>query len=209
MDTGVPQGRRREKERANLQGTGSCTALEEEPPEEPGRQLAPVATWPAAGHALARRRRALGLGIDEASRGTRISSQVLADLEAGQDLPDSRKVPALGYLRRYANYLGLDGDALALSLLEQWSRQPAAAGPSRASAARQRWAPASAARSHAARPPWLAPIPWLAPSLPPQPCRWSLPPGATVTRATAGAPCPPARRRWTGGRVMGSKSLSG
>jgi transcriptional regulator with XRE-family HTH domain len=81
---------------------------------------------PAPGTLLAEERAARGLTLDQAAAATRIRAHHLAALEAGrlEDLPGP--VYTRGYMRAYADYLGLDGDRL-LSELEPG---PIPTGPS-------------------------------------------------------------------------------
>ncbi len=70
----------------------------------------------ATGRMLERTRRERGLALEEVERATGIRAGVLNGLEREDSgaLPDAVYVPIL--LRRYADYLGLDGEKLAREL---------------------------------------------------------------------------------------------
>ena len=70
------------------------------------------------GENLRQAREQLGLTLEEAERATRIRARHLAALEAGDldSLPSS--VQARGFLKNYAEFLGLDADALLLRYAE-------------------------------------------------------------------------------------------
>ena len=69
-------------------------------------------------------------GLDLLAVHDRLSRPItqLEALERGDlaSLPD--QALALSTLRRYAAFLGLDGDALALRMIDAWSAAPAVAG---------------------------------------------------------------------------------
>ena len=69
-----------------------------------------AADLPSAGEALRRQREALGLDLDDVAVVLRVKARYLAGLEAGR--PDELPGPsyALGFMRTYADYLGLDAD---------------------------------------------------------------------------------------------------
>lgn len=68
------------------------------------------------GRVLERARKDRGLSLEEAERATKIRKRYLEGLENDDYtvLPDA--VYAQGFLKTYANFLGLDGDSLALEL---------------------------------------------------------------------------------------------
>ena len=72
----------------------------------------PVAAPRSAAEALRRQREALGLDLDDVAAVLRIKPRYLAGLEAGR--PDQLPGPsyALGFMRTYADYLGLDADEM-------------------------------------------------------------------------------------------------
>ena len=78
----------------------------------PDSDARPAADLSSAGEALRRKREALGLDLDDVAAVLRIKSRYLAGLEAGRpdELPGTSY--ALGFMRTYASYLGLDADEL-------------------------------------------------------------------------------------------------
>ncbi|MBX3002566.1 MAG: DUF4115 domain-containing protein [Anaerolineales bacterium] len=96
------------------------------------------------GHALSQQRQQRGLTLEQASEATHIRRHYLQALEAGDfgALPSAAQVR--GFLRAYASYLDLDGEALLAQL-----RQPSASDP----------APAAGAPPAAAQPTRPAPEP--------------------------------------------------
>lgn len=65
------------------------------------------------GERLRTRRAELGLTLRDAQMATKIQERYLAALEAGDDSILPGEVYAKGYIRSYANFLGLDGQVLA------------------------------------------------------------------------------------------------
>jgi transcriptional regulator with XRE-family HTH domain len=85
------------------------------------------------GQTLCDARERLGLTLDEVERATHIRARHLEALErdAWDALPSP--VQARGFLRNYADFLGLDADAVLLQYVEaQQTRRSALAAPSRA-----------------------------------------------------------------------------
>jgi len=72
----------------------------------------PVAARRLAGEALRRQREALGLDLDDVTAVLRIKPRYLAALEAGRPDPLPGPSYALGFMRTYADYLGLDTDEM-------------------------------------------------------------------------------------------------
>ena len=71
---------------------------------------------PGIGRLLEHKRKEQGLSLDEVEQATKIRKRYLTGLERDDYavLPDA--VYARGFLKTYANYLGLDGEAFALEL---------------------------------------------------------------------------------------------
>lgn len=93
------------------------------------------------GQTLCDARERLGLTLDEVERATHIRERHLEALEreAWDALPSS--VQARGFLRNYADFLGLDPDAILLQYVEvQQQRRSALAEPARQGAAEERTA---------------------------------------------------------------------
>ena len=78
----------------------------------PDSDAKPPADLPSAGEALRRQREALGLDLEDVAAVLRIKSRYLAGLEADRsdELPGTSY--ALGFMRTYADYLGLDADEM-------------------------------------------------------------------------------------------------
>ena len=93
----------------------------------------------AIGQTLSGAREQLGLTLEEAERATHIRARHLEALEreAWDALPSP--VQARGFLHNYADFLGLDPDAILLQYVEvQQQRRSAIAAPTRPSAATER-----------------------------------------------------------------------
>ncbi|MCX6069839.1 MAG: helix-turn-helix transcriptional regulator [Chloroflexi bacterium] len=93
----------------------------------------------AIGQTLSGAREQLGLTLEEAERATHIRARHLEALEreAWDALPSP--VQARGFLHNYADFLGLDPDAILLQYVEvQQQRRSAMAAPTRPSAATER-----------------------------------------------------------------------
>src|SRR5919205_3149525 len=77
---------------------------------------------PEIGRYLEQKRKERGLSLEEVEQATKIRKRYLTGLEREDYtiLPDA--VYARGFLKTYANYLGLDGDALSQQLKS--SRKP-------------------------------------------------------------------------------------
>lgn len=81
------------------------------------------------GHELRRAREAKGLTIKDVQAETKIRSKYLEAIEDGDLSVIPGEVYAKGFVRSYANFLGLDGGAI-LDKYKQWKAgQPAADGP--------------------------------------------------------------------------------
>ena len=89
--------------------------LAEEPPESITEPFGPR----SAGDELRQRREALGLDLGDVAAALRIKPAYLAVLEAGrpEELPGA--VYAIGFMRAYANHLGLDGGAMVRCLKQE------------------------------------------------------------------------------------------
>ncbi len=81
------------------------------------------------GDQLRRARQTKGLTIADAARATRIKARYLEALEEGRwhDLPGP--VQARGFMRNYAAFLGLEGDALTTAFIHEAEQAPAPAVP--------------------------------------------------------------------------------
>lgn len=76
------------------------------------------------GDTLQQRRALLGLGLDEAAAALRIKPGFLAALEEGRPAALPGRAYAIGFLRAYGDYLGLDSD----ELLRRFKRETAGLG---------------------------------------------------------------------------------
>jgi cytoskeletal protein RodZ len=94
----------------------------------------PTVDLPAFGRWLVRERELRGLGRDEVTRATRLAPGVVEALESGEERRIPPRAYVVGYLRAYAQAVGLDADEVVLRFQE-------AAGPARAPAAARRTAP--------------------------------------------------------------------
>lgn len=74
----------------------------------------------AIGSVLRQRREALGITVDQVQEATKIRSRYLLALENDEFSQIPAEIYALGFLRAYARYLGLDGEAL----IRAWRSQP-------------------------------------------------------------------------------------
>jgi transcriptional regulator with XRE-family HTH domain len=103
------------------------------------------------GERLGEARERLGLTLEEAERSTRIRAHYLAALEAGRldSLPSP--VHARGFLKNYAEFLGLDAESLLLDYADVIQSRRAHMRPAVEAAA-----PRRSVRIHARRPRWLS-----------------------------------------------------
>jgi len=104
--------------------------------DEPGATGEGLATF---GRWLVRERELRGLGRDEVTRATRLAPGVVEALESGEEGRIPPRAYVVGYLRSYAQAVGLDADEVVLRFHE-------AAGPAgapRAAAPRRRVAPSA------------------------------------------------------------------
>ena len=83
----------------------------------------------AVGQQLRRAREERSLTIEEAAKTTRIRAHYLTAMEAGEfdKLPST--VQMRGFLRAYADYLNLDGDALVAALADEQNETPPPPAP--------------------------------------------------------------------------------
>lgn len=95
-------------------------AAETAPPEEapPVAEQAPVSRFVQVGQKLAEQRKLLGISLEEIERHTHLRIRYLQALEAGDldGLPSP--VQGRGMLKNYADFLGLDSDALLLTFAD-------------------------------------------------------------------------------------------
>lgn len=82
------------------------------PKDRQGRELDIALPEPSFGAMLADRRRELGLDITDVCAVTRISPQVLADMEAQRPIRNLHAVFVRGFVRSYSEALGLDPEAV-------------------------------------------------------------------------------------------------
>lgn len=114
-------------------------------------------------------REELGTSLLTVNAATGVTLGCLEALETGRVLGYGDQLTILTGLRRYASYLGLDGDALALALLDAWPGALATAPPR----AEPTGAPSHVGDGHGARPPAGGSATWAA-----APGRWDGTPGA-------------------------------
>ncbi len=108
------------------------------------------------GRRLKTRREELGLTMEQVQAETKIRRRYLEALESGREDPIPGEVYVKGFLRFYANFLGLDGPAMVKEYNE-WKRIRAAeAAPPRAERDRRRGG-THAARPKTSPPPLAAP----------------------------------------------------
>lgn len=77
-----------------------------------------VTEFESIGEELRQTREKLGLTLEEIERGTRIRAHHLERIEAGDMDALPSRVQARGFLRNYADFLGLDSDAILLQYAE-------------------------------------------------------------------------------------------
>lgn len=77
------------------------------------KSYAPGAERPGIGHMLESERRRRGVSLEEAEQATRIRKDYLQRLENDDHSAMPEPIYVRGFVRVYANYLGLDGDRFA------------------------------------------------------------------------------------------------
>jgi len=88
----------------------------------------PSLTPPSPGQMLAGARNGRSLSIDELSHRTKISASILRALEEDRyDALPRVRVYVLGFVRSFANAVGLDPDETAAHYLDAWHRWQASA----------------------------------------------------------------------------------
>ena len=94
------------------------------------RHYAQEAEGPAIGHLLERARRDRGVSLEEAEQATRIRRDYLEKLESDDHSTMPEPIYVRGFVKAYANYLGLDGDRFATQVrFWQEQRRRARRGP--------------------------------------------------------------------------------
>lgn len=94
------------------------------------RHYAQEAERPGIGHLLERARRNRGVSLEEAERATRIRRAYLEKLESDDYSTMPEPIYVRGFVKAYANYLGLDGDRFAAQVrFWQERRRKARRGP--------------------------------------------------------------------------------
>lgn len=73
----------------------------------------PEAEKPRIGHLLESARRRRGVSLEEAEQATMIRKDFLQKLESDDHSAMPEPIYVQGFVKAYANYLGLDGDRLA------------------------------------------------------------------------------------------------
>jgi cytoskeleton protein RodZ len=77
------------------------------------KRYAPETDGPGIGCLLERARQKRGVSLEDAERATRIRKDYLEKLESDDQATMPELVYVRGFVRVYADYLGLDGDRLA------------------------------------------------------------------------------------------------
>lgn len=77
------------------------------------KRYAPEDERPGIGHLLQRARRKRGISLEDAEQATGIRKDYLEKLESDAHATMPEPIYVRGFVRAYANYLGLDGDRLA------------------------------------------------------------------------------------------------
>ena len=77
------------------------------------KRYTPEIDRPGIGYLLERARRKRGVSLEDAERATRIRKDFLEKLERDDHATMPEPIYVRGFVRAYANYLGLDGDRLA------------------------------------------------------------------------------------------------
>ena len=80
------------------------------------KSYAPRAERPAIGHLLEHARLRQGVSLEEAERATRIRKDYLERLESDDHSAMPEPIYVRGFVKTYANYLGLDGDRFAAQI---------------------------------------------------------------------------------------------
>ena len=94
------------------------------------RHYARDAERPGIGHLLERARRNRGVSLEEAEQATRIRRDYLEKLESDDHSTMPEPIYVRGFVKAYANYLGLDGDWFAAQIrFWQERRRRARRGP--------------------------------------------------------------------------------
>jgi len=94
------------------------------------RRYAQEAERPGIGYILERARRNRGVSLEEAEHATRIRRDYLEKLESDDYSTMPEPIYVRGFVKAYANYLGLDGDRFAARVrFWQERRRKARRGP--------------------------------------------------------------------------------
>ena len=80
------------------------------------KSYAPQAERPGIGHLLELARQRQGVTLEEAEKATRIRSDSLQRLESDDHSAMPEPIYVRGFVKAYANYLGLDGDRFAAQI---------------------------------------------------------------------------------------------
>ena len=83
---------------------------------EVDKGYAPEAERPGIGPLLERARQRQGVSLEEAERATRIRKDYLWRLECDDHSAMPEPIYVRGFVKTYANYLGLDGDRFAAQI---------------------------------------------------------------------------------------------
>jgi cytoskeleton protein RodZ len=83
---------------------------------EVDKRYAPHTERPGIGHLLERARRRQGVSLEEAEKATRIRKDFLQRLESDDHSAMPEPIYVRGFVKAYANYLGLDGDRFAAQI---------------------------------------------------------------------------------------------
>ena len=94
------------------------------------KSYVPQADRPGIGHLLERARISRGVSLDEAERATLIRKDYLQRLESDDHSAMPEPIYVRGFVKAYADYLGLDGDRFAAQIaLWQERRRRTRRGP--------------------------------------------------------------------------------
>jgi cytoskeleton protein RodZ len=80
------------------------------------KRYALQAERPGIGHLLERARRRRSVSLEEAEKATRIHKDFLERLESDDHSAMPEPIYVRGFVKAYANYLGLDGDRFAAQI---------------------------------------------------------------------------------------------
>ena len=80
------------------------------------KSYAPRVEKPGIGHLLEHARLRQGVSLEEAERATRIRKDYLEQLEGDDHSAMPEPIYVRGFVKTYANYLGLDGDRFAAQI---------------------------------------------------------------------------------------------